>query len=271
MAPSPRDYARKTLRGCHSLPSSTASRIAMSSPPPSTALAIPDEGEAVGMGWPKRIASPPSGGTTTPVNSGSASGGAQPGEVRPRPQLSPQVVRQRSDVGPGRALDPQGEIGRLIGTQLEPGDIHGARSQLGIVAGPRDLVGLAPLDFDGAEGGRLLLEQPPEPWKALLDFAPRRSPSGLAGDFAGAVAGARGNPEAHRRLVFLGRGREILAQPGGGAETQDKHAGGARVEGPGVADLADAGPFAAGGPPLVRCRGDGFVDGDEGEILHAVS
>ena len=148
-------------------------------------------------------------------------------------------------------------------------DRHRPRLQLDLLAGPHPGIGTLAVHLDGGDGGRHLLDVADEP-RQLRAYVVLAHAADVVGrdDLALGVVGGRDGPEPDGRVVGLLGEHQVAEQPGGPVDAEHEHAGGHRVEGAGVADLAGAGQPAHPGDDVVRRHARGLVDDDETGVDH---
>jgi hypothetical protein len=121
-------------------------------------------------------------------------------------------------------------------------DDHLTGPQLDVLAGPDPGIGPLPVDLDGADGARDLADRAGQGRDGRGERVRVERPgAGPLEDIPLGVVGHRRLAEPYRRGIRLVTADEVGEQPGSRPQAEDEHAGGHRVEGARMADLAGAG------------------------------
>ena len=143
--------------------------------------------------------------------------------------------------------------------------VTGRAAQLDLLAVAHPLVGALAVDLDRRDGGRHLLDVADERRPAPRGPSPRRGrrSATVATTSPSASSVVVATPSRIGGVVRLLGQHQVAEQPGGPVDAEHQHAGGHRVEGAGVADLAGAGQPAHPRDDVVRGQPGRLVDDDQ--------
>ncbi len=172
---------------------------------------------------------------------------AQRREVPADAEGSAEVAGERADVGARRAVYDRVDVDGITRSanveHVEARDGDATRGQRDLLARAHAVVRAATVDLDRADGARHLVELAgkggdPLGNPAVSGGLKRSGRCSVTDRVALGVIGRRALAEADRRRVLLVETHEIGEQARRRARAQRQQAGGRRVEGAGVADLA---------------------------------
>src|SRR5439155_25448437 len=157
-------------------------------------------------------------------------------QVRAAPDLLPQIVRQRAQVGSFRAAHEDARIRRTEPEEPRFVDVDLPRLALHLLAGARQLVEPPAVDLARRVHGRRLLHQADEVAQRLANalFAQAFERSRLH-RAPGAVLRVGGDAEADDGVVLLVSLADEAGDLGGVADADREHPRGRRIERPGMA------------------------------------
>ena len=189
-------------------------------------------------------------------------GPAQVAQVGATAEEVAEVGGERAHVGPARADDLDRQNGRIGGRRhVEAIDRHGPRRPFDLDALAGQLVQAAPLDPDGRDHRRDLIDVTGEVLGHDTPGVVDAHPGHVVGRHDGTVGIERVGLDTEHDLagVPLATVADVAHQPGHGADADDEDTRRARVERAGVADapLAEASPEHA----------DDVVAGDTGRLV----
>ena len=147
---------------------------------------------------------------------------------------------------------------------LEPIHVHGPRRDRDVRTRTDQLVRPLTVDLDRRDLRRHLQDVSAQRLRRPVDLlAGDRARVGARADLSLGVVGRGRLAEPDRRVVALVGQREVAEQPGRTPEAEQQDAGGHRVEGAGVADLARPGEPADPCDHIVRGPLLGLVDDEQ--------